>query len=170
MQYYYRAARFVGAYKGANVYDALRQRDIAERAVWIMKVRNSDAGIGAIIQQTFLERESMWIVDEENIEKQAELIMDSDVEEAPKRPPQTQLKPRQGQQQQQRVIQQNKKVKTARSMRNGNEICGAYNRSQRTNPCPKGELHVCNRLCSGGRACGLRGHVAADCANKGRVK
>ena len=61
------------------------------------------------------------------------------------------------------------KFEVCDTMSNGKALCAEYNKGRcSTKNCSKG-LHLCNRKCRNGRACGFNNHMAKDCRNQKAV-
>jgi hypothetical protein len=64
MKYHRRVVTSVRKVKQPLALHWLEQRDIAEREVWVEKVRNSSCTLGQIIKDTYERREAMWAVED----------------------------------------------------------------------------------------------------------
>jgi hypothetical protein len=146
MRYYYRVQdRSHRLGSSANALQWLRQHDEAERGCWVDRIRNSDETLGEIVHSVFTTREAMW-----------EIPLTAPPQRTPEpkglgkgagpggatTPPNTVRE---------KVVTD--WAKGAGALRDGTELCKAYNRGQcRTPKCPR--AHKCNVVKPSGRICG----------------
>eukprot|EP00971_Amphidinium_carterae_P120707 2391875-Amphidinium_carterae.1 len=53
---------------------------------------------------------------------------------------------------------------TSATLKNGKEVCAAWNKGQCKEPCPQSKLHVCNAVIGkNGRVCAMSNHTAGRC-------
>jgi len=150
MKYYYRTeerAYQVAQVDPKRVLAWLTTRDEADRTAWVEAYRGSNLTLGAVIAKVFVERESTWMVDcppeaAEGRKRKAEDAMGSGAGSGGDKP------------------------RTVSALNNGTAICAAWNAGRWSEPCPRGELHVCNRRLRNGRACGMRNHRGMECKSK----
>ena len=137
----------------AEALNWLTLRDEAERAKWVGLYKQSGLPLGKVVKQLFNERESLWLVDAEELKraKSSPAINQNRLQTGQKRPA------------------QQSDSKTVAALSNGLAICEDWNMGRCREPCPHQMEHVCNRCCRNGRACGMRNHRSKDCKNKKRI-
>jgi hypothetical protein len=166
LRYHHRAAVAARSLPYRVAITWLRERDIAERAIWVEKHRQTQQSLGVIVKDTYQETASLWvpppnlkvqalqafqpIKDKPAYEKKPQL----DKRERPQeRPPQHREKPAQDR----RVLLE--------KMNDGRKLCKNFQLGKCDDPCKNGELHICADRTHNGRACGMQ-HQGMKCMNK----
>ena len=111
---------------------------------------------GAVVRQTMLEREAMWMC---SAEDKVGITRATHATPAQK-PPSSPSKGEKG---------QHKKggggpIVTVGKLLDGQQLCSRWNQGACKQPCPAGRLHACNtKVKTNGRTCGLRNHKSTEC-------
>ena len=124
----------------------VRNKDEAERTVWVDRHRNSTEALGEVIQWTLMTREAMWELPtpepRQRPQPAAAAAGQPPVAPAPKRKPGKQQGAQAG----------------AEALRDGTRLCRNYNAGK----CARKNCeyrHACNKVLPSGRTCGAR-HAA----------
>lgn len=134
----------------------VRERDLAERTMWVEQHRVTGKSLGTIIRETYDRREAQWDLPQD-------LASPRPGGKGAKRPggatPETGArKPGAGQAS---LVP----GELALHFKDGTELCMSYNKGKCTNhKCTR--LHVCNKVLKNGRVCGMKNHTAANCKGK----
>jgi len=144
--------------------------DEEERAAWTDHFRHSELTFGQIVQKVMRQREASWIP--------PAAITTSDRSGGragrgmggPNERPASVTKGSGGSgggrvKAEADVPDASQTIETMDKMANGKALCADYNQGRcNAKNCSKG-LHLCNRKCKNGRACGFNNHMAKDCRN-----
>jgi len=141
--------------------------DEEERSAWTDQFRHSELTFGQIVQKVMRQREASWIP------PAAVTTSERSGGQAGRggggKPPPpakgsggggpVKVKTEVG------TASSAQKFETVEMMSNGKALCADYNKGKcNARNCSKG-LHLCNRRCRNGRACGFNNHMSKDCKN-----
>ena len=141
--------------------------DEEERAAWTDQFRHSDLTLGQVVQKVMRQREASWtppaaLTTSERSGGQAGGGGGGKPQLAAKGSGGSGLvkvKAEAG------VSSSAQSFETVETMTDGRLLCADFNRGKcNSKDCPKG-LHLCNRKCRSGRACGFNNHMSKDCRN-----
>lgn len=131
----------------------VRERDVAERTMWIEQHRATQKTLGVIIQETYERREAQWDLPPPPTQAVPPKVTDKD---APGRASQAGG---------QNTAGQDKLTPGgwAKKLKDGTELCLKWNNGN----CPGGckRLHACCRVLKSGRVCGMKNHIGRNCRN-----
>ena len=159
-------------------------KDEEDRSKWVEVFRHSDKSLGEIVKETMDQREASWILPERPTYPStvAERTRGGNVPIQPAGwSPQGASPPAKGgggrggkgsRNQQKRGGKDathgtgSNEPPSVERRADGKPLCDAWNRGKCTEtPCPKGEMHACNRRLRGGKACGMGNHTLYECHN-----
>ena len=151
LKYHGRAQARAAQLPGYLALPWVRERDIAERTMWIELHRATKKSLGEIIKEVYERREAQWDlpIDVPNSKKRE--TTPERVKPTPEKRKEPQDKPK-------------KAGEFADQLKDGSQICLKWNKGQCSSKC--GRLHVCNKVLRNGRVCGMRNHTSANCRSK----
>ena len=173
MAYHDRAKRAVTkmqAYmRDDKILEWLVNHDEEDRARWVDMIRHSEKTLGCIVKQVMEQREVSWdppepVADNKshsNTPKRQFETKQMGDQTPPHKKPKAFSSPGRD---------PAGSIKTVATRADGQKLCAAWNYGKcYGKKCPNWELHMCNRECRNGRACGMSNHTSADCKNSKRV-
>ena len=135
----------------------IKQRDEAERQLWIEMHRTSDQTLGKIIKEIFNKREAVWEISRDIADQ---LNRSSVKSAAPVQPTRVGNQP---------ASSNRPSAALASTLKNGTAICADFQTSKGCSTkgakCGQG-LHCCAVLFKNGRVCGMSNHNAIKCTKK----
>ena len=154
LRYHSRAQLRAAQLPAFMAHEWVRERDVAERTLWVEMHRASTRPLGQIIKEVYDRREAQW-----------DLPAQVPRKEAPPPPPLGGGKgdgKRSGGAPKDKAAQVGKPGDLAPTLKDGKEICYKWNKGAcSAKGCPR--LHVCNKILKSGRVCGFRNHTSMVC-------
>jgi hypothetical protein len=137
----------------------IKQRDEAERQLWIEQHRTTDHTLGRIIKEVYAKQQAVWEVSREITEQLNQSAVKAGspavVTVVPKGAPPAPS-----------AAAASSGLSLAATLRNGQAICAAFNSSKgcktKGASCSQG-LHCCSITFKSGRVCGMSNHTALKC-------
>ena len=153
LRYHGRAQNRAAQLPAHMALDWVRERDVAERTMWIEQHRATQKTLGVVIQETYERREAQW---------------DLPVFTAQPAPARQLERETPGRASQAGAQEDSRKDKLqpgtwAKKLRDGTELCLKWNQGNCAGGCKR--LHACCRVLKSGRVCGMRNHTGAKCKN-----
>ena len=158
MAYWYRAKRTSSMLPMARRLEWVQTRDVAERAEWVSRFRESSSSLQAIIKEVMIARDAHWVAGVSALPT-AEPVAAGATAPVIKAPQVSQFT----------LGKAVNGRSVARTMRDGTKLCAAFQQGQckQKGPCPQGQ-HRCGVVTKKERICGSPGHGAHACRNSSK--
>ena len=160
--YYWRAVRASHKQPEATRLAWLEKTDIAERAMWVSKFRDSNSTIGKVIQEVSMQRDAHWEAPPSAARSEPSGHGAPPAEAGRQTQPPLPPPPPQG------ATKKPQVGSVQPVLKDGKKLCPDFQRgacSKKGASCPKG-LHRCGRVTSRGRVCGMPHHGASACRSR----